>query len=123
MWLPEEGTDIEQVAMAFHAVRAYPSEALKLDGTTYPANYHTNGGPPRSGAPFFEACIDDKGKLLEAGAGPGEWFGAGAGVFVNLGESPFNATTPRVYKGANVQIDAVFNKQGHHYPQQRIVSL
>lgn len=123
VWLPEEGTDIEQVAMAFHAVRAYPSEALKLDGTTYPANYHTNGGPPQSGAPFFEACIDDKGKLLEAGAGPGEWFGAGAGVFVNLGESPFNATTPRVYKGANVQIDAVFNKQGHHYPQQRIVSL
>jgi hypothetical protein len=55
----------------------------------------------------------------------GKWFNAtiNGTANVDLGTSPFNATTPRVYKGANVQIDAVFNKKGHHYPQQRIISL
>src|SRR4030066_7602 len=79
--------------------------------------------PPRAGPPFFEPCLDDKGKTLFAVAGAGQWFSATPGGFVNLGTSPFNATSPRVYKGANVQIDAVFNKKGYHYSQQRIISL
>ncbi|HEX6861482.1 MAG TPA: hypothetical protein VF414_01640, partial [Thermoanaerobaculia bacterium] len=32
-------------------------------------------------------------------------------------------TVPRVYKAANVQIDAVLNKAGWHFPQQRIITL
>lgn len=123
VWFPEGGTDIEQVAMQFHAQREHPSSALRIGAAPVTANYVTNGGPPQAGAPFFEPCIDDKGKTLFGSAGAGEWFGATAGGFVSLGASPFNATTPRVYKGANVQIDAVFNKMGYHYSQQRIVSL
>ena len=123
VWYPEGGTDVEKVAIKFHAQRSYPSTALKLDGTTMAANYLTNGGPPQAGSPMFEPCIDDQGKTLFANAGAGQWFGATPGQFVSLGTSPFNATTPRVYKGANVQIDAVFNKLGYHYPQQRILSL
>jgi hypothetical protein len=125
VWFPEGGTDLERVAMAFHATREYESTALQLSAVTrtIPATFVTNGGPPQAGAPFFEPCIDDKGKTLTAGAGAGEWFGADPGTFTDLGTSPFNADTPRVYKGANVQIDAVFNKLGYHYPQQRILSL
>ena len=122
VWYPEGGTDVEQAAMAFHAQRTHASTALKLDGTTETVNYITNGGPPQAGSPFFEPCVDDQGNTLFTGT-EGQWFGATAGSFVPLGTSPFDATTPRVYKGANVQIDAVFNKKGYHYPQQRIVSL
>ena len=32
-------------------------------------------------------------------------------------------TVPRVYKAANIQIDAVLNKAGWHFPQQRIITL
>lgn len=122
IFYPEGGTDIERVAMQFHAQRSYPSVALRLNGTTVAANYITNGAPPQAGAPMFEPCIDDQGRLLNPGVA-GQWFGATPGSFVSLGTSPFNATTPRVYKGANVQIDAVFNKVGYHYSQQRIISL
>ena len=45
--------------------------------------------------------------------------------------APFANPTPqdikdvprRLYKGADVQIDAVFNKAGWHYPQQRMMAL
>ncbi|HUU83780.1 MAG TPA: hypothetical protein VM243_09780, partial [Phycisphaerae bacterium] len=30
---------------------------------------------------------------------------------------------PRIYKGVNIQYDAVLNKVGYHYPQQRIIAL
>ena len=39
------------------------------------------------------------------------------------GSSFFNAANPRKYKGANIQFDAILNKVGYHYPQQRIVVL
>jgi hypothetical protein len=122
VWFPEGGTDLEQVAMAFHAQRSHPSTALQLDGTTAAASYVTNGGAPQAGAPFFEPCIDDEGKTLFSGV-TGRWFGAAPNSLISLGTSPFNATNPRVYKGANVQVDAVFNKMGYHYSQQRITSL
>ena len=123
VWFPEGGTDLERVAMAFHAQPSHPSTAVTLDGSTAAANYLTNGGFPQAGAPFFEPCRDDKGKTLFAGAGAGEWWGREFGRYVDLGTSPFNADTPRVYKGANIQIDAVFNKLGYHYSQQRIIAL
>jgi hypothetical protein len=124
VWYPEGGTDLERVAMAFHAQRAHASTALRLDySPPAPASYVTNGAPPQAGAPFFEPCVDDIGQVLTAGQA-GRWFDANLnGGFVSLGASPFNASTPRVYKGALIQIDAVFNKLGYHYPQQRILSL
>jgi manganese oxidase len=122
VWFPEEGTDLEQVAMAFHAQREHQSTALRLGEGPVAATYITNGAPPQAGSPFFEPCVDDQGKALFTGTA-GRWFGSFPGDLVDLGTSPFNATTPRVYKGANIQIDAVFNKKGYHYPQQRIISL
>jgi hypothetical protein len=40
-----------------------------------------------------------------------------------LGSSPYDNENPRTYKLANLQIDAVFNKLGHHYSQERIIIL
>jgi hypothetical protein len=59
--------------------------------------------------------------LLKNGV-TGDFFDGDGGLGV-YGSSPFNAESPRVYKAANVQIDAVFNKLGYHYPQERIIAL
>jgi hypothetical protein len=47
----------------------------------------------------------------------------GSGGTGTLGSSAFNADSPRVYKAAVIQFDAVLNKAGYHYPQERIISL
>jgi hypothetical protein len=120
-WLPESGTDIEKVAMAYHAIRNHPSYKLTATGPL-PADFVTNGsGRPVPGAPFHEPCIDDNGTLLHSGV-VGSFFDGSGGKGIT-GSSPFNADTPRVYKGANIQFDAVFNKAGWHFPQERIIAL
>ncbi len=128
---PEEGTALEQAAMAYHAEREHPTclpdgtcdDAVNL-GSGENVKFILNGALPVPGAPYQEPCIDDKGVLLDGVVG--DFFDGDAytdnGLSVH-GSSPFNALTPRVYKGANVQIDAVFNKIGYHYPQQRIIAL
>ena len=61
-----------------------------------PGNFILNGLPPVSGAPFASPGVTDDGNS--------------------------NINTRR-YKAANIQIDAVLNKKGWHYPQQRIITL
>jgi hypothetical protein len=61
-----------------------------------PAEFLMNGQPAVSGAPFANPGVDDQGKPVG---------------------------TPRRYMGADIQVNAVFNKKGWHYPQQRILSL
>ena len=68
--------------------------SFRPDGA--PAKFKANGLPAVAGAPFADPCIDDAG--LPVG-------------------------NRRVYKGADIQIDAVLNKKGWHFPQQRIISL
>lgn len=60
------------------------------------ANFVTNGLPAQMGAPYADPCIND----------------AGAAVGV-----------PRTYKAAAIQLDVKLNKEGWHFPQQRILSL
>jgi manganese oxidase len=121
LWYPEDGTDVEKAAMAFHAVRHHPSTVVGLDGTTAPGSFTTNGsGRPVPGAPYHDPCIDDAGTVLHAGV-TGQFFSvSGLGI---TGSSPFNADSPRVYKGSNIQFDAVLNKLGYHFPQERIITL
>lgn len=122
VWFPEDGTDLEKAAMAFHARRQHASTAVALDGATTAAAFVTNGsGRPVPGAPFHDPCIDDRGTVLKAGV-IGQFFD-GAGGLGTTGSSPFNADSPRIYKGANIQFDVVLNKLGYHYPQERIISL
>jgi hypothetical protein len=60
------------------------------------ASFRMNGMPPQPGAPFADPGADDQGNPI---------------------------TKVRRYKGANIQVDAVFNKKGWHYPQQRMIAL
>ena len=138
VFFPETGTDLEQIAMRHHAQRCHdtvkpdgsPADCPTLPGDTIGyTGYLTNGALPIAGAPFQEPCIDDRGDLMD-GTGLGDFFGGGSlwamqdqNGLTTHGKSPFTSTTPRVYKAANVQFDAVFNKLGYHFPQQRIIAL
>jgi hypothetical protein len=126
VYFPEIGTDLERVSMAYHAVRERPSAANHLTGTgTSPAEFILNGAPAVPGGPFQDPCIDDKGLVLGEDIGAGQWFDGDGdpATFNTVGTSEFDSTNPRTYKLANIQIDAVFNKVGHHYPQERIIAL
>lgn len=91
--LPEEGTSVEKAAMRFHE---------RLSHSTYrPDNgnvssFRTNGQPRASGAPFANPAEDIDGN---------------------------QQGTKRTYKAANIQMDVVLNKQGWHFPQQRMITL
>ena len=122
-YFPEEGTDLEQLVMKFNSQLIYPSHALNIDGSTTTAEFMTNGLKPVPSAPFYEPCRDDEGDLF---LGSGQFWGpkrSGDGQFIDSPASPFDAESPRVYMGANIQIDAVLNKAGYHFPQQRIIAL
>jgi hypothetical protein len=121
VYFPETGTAMERVAMTFHAAPSHPTARVLPNGSVEPASFVTNGGRPTAGAPFFDPCVDDRRRRLDAGV-IGDFFGRNDQSWVT-GASPFNADTPRIYKGANVQLDVTINKLGDHYPQQRILTL
>ncbi|CAD5108974.1 manganese-oxidizing multicopper oxidase MnxG [Zestomonas carbonaria] len=124
VFFPEEGTDVEQAAMAYHAQPEHPSFSVQPNGEVSPSSFRTNGALPVAGAPYYEPCMDDRQKRLTQGAGVGSFFSGDALDGMSFtGSSPFTADRPRVYKGANIQFDAVFNKVGYHFPQTRILTL
>ena len=92
-FLPEDGTPVEKLAMAFHSRRTHAS--YTPDGKE--RLFLTNGQPPKAGAPFADPCTDDWARPMEG--------------------------TPRVFKGAVIQLDMTLNKAGWHHPQSRILSL
>ncbi|MCC7090761.1 MAG: hypothetical protein IT524_02195 [Nitrosomonas sp.] len=134
IYYPEEGTRLEQMAMTFHEQREHATVKLDLLGNHSPAVFIVNGAPRVPGAPFNEPCMDDDGRILKE-FGDGKFFGGAhrdkselIKKFINVKDSlpngiEFGALNPRIYKGANIQLDVVFNKLGYHYPQQRILSL
>ncbi|HRK67416.1 MAG TPA: hypothetical protein PKY73_07685, partial [Hyphomonas sp.] len=121
-YLSEFGNDVERAAMAFHARREHPTFRQMLNGSVQPAAFTTNGALPQPGAPFFEPCMDDEGTVFNSGT-LGKFFSGTAGGLANTFTAVFGADNPRVYKGANIQLDVVFNKLGDHFPQQRIITL
>ena len=58
-----------------------------------PADFHETGAPRAIGAPFANPVPQDQ------------------------------VVARRLYKGADIQINTVFNKAGWHYPQQRLMAL
>jgi hypothetical protein len=133
VFYPEGGTDLERVGMAYHATRFQPTflQPTLTGGTTVAAEFRLNGASPVPGAPFSDPCMDDDGTPLAKGL---VWKTQTEASAVNLGIGNFNdagsGTTfkgrqgrARLYQAANVQFDAVFNKVGYHYPQQRIIAL
>jgi len=135
VFYPEEGTDVEKLAMQFHAQRCH--DTFLPDGTAATCSntdtiegpngagssggFIVNGGKPSVGAAFHEPCIDDRGYRMNDGY-VGNFFSGNNG-FDTRGRSLFSAENPRIYKGTNIQYDAVLNKAGYHYPQQRIITL
>ena len=112
--------------MRYHAVRNHPSFKVPLTGprTAVAANFVTNGsGGPAVGAPFHEPCIDDTGVRLNTGVVGTFFSGETLTGMSTRGSSIFSAQKPRVIKGSVIQFDAVLNKTGYHYPQQRIITL
>ena len=61
-----------------------------------PGNFTMNGLPPAHGAPFANPSVDEDGN---------------------------GDLNVRRYQAAAIQTDAVFNKQGWHFPQQRMIAL
>ena len=92
--VPEQGTQLEQNAMAFHAQRFHTS----VTPAGAPATFITNGLPPVAGAPYADPCEDDDG-------------------------NPVNHGNERTIKAAVLQIDAIINKAGWHFPQTRLLTL
>ncbi len=128
VYFPEAGTDLERLAMNFHQMtKSHATYALPLSSSGKPVagSFVVNGAgkPGQPGAPFHEPCRDDTGQRLGAGVLGTFFSGENLTGMSTRGSSPFNADTPRIYKGANIQFDAVFNKAGYHYPQQRIIAL
>ena len=119
---PEDGTDVEKGAMAYHAQKFHPT--YTPDGT--PAQYRTNGSGRTGGihgAPFADPCVDDNGNLLDPAVNPDPFFRGADGTSISYTPTlnpvtgqPFNAVTPRQYKAAVIQLDVQFNKMGWHLP-------
>jgi hypothetical protein len=118
--LPEQGTNVEKVAMTFFGVRCRPSffpngTAGSCPSTTSnspqmtqnpgPTGFILNGLPrgPQPGAPFADPAVDDNGKPINVGADGNQAI--------------------RRYKAAAIQLNVVLNQQKWHYPQQRILTL
>jgi hypothetical protein len=136
VYFPEIGTDLEQVSMAYQAVRHRDSFAntfntvietpvVEVNGIEQ-GGWVLNGAPPVPGGPYNDPCVDDNGIVLKGGH-TGSWYSGDdltRWTTMNVrGKSPFDAEHPRTYNIANLQIDAVFNKVGYHYAQERIIIL
>jgi hypothetical protein len=95
--LPEDGTPLEKIAMAFHQQCNHAS----FTPLNVAAQFRTNGLKPQRGAPYADPATDgDCKSVLDSGT-----------------------SILRTYKAANVQMDVVFNKAGWHFPQQRMLTL
>jgi hypothetical protein len=113
-YIPETGSAAEKVAMGFHEQLWHDS--FRTDGTEVSAanpatgptgrpilGFESNGLPRQHGAPYAEPCRSDPT--------PANNF-----QVKQIGR-------PRLYKAADIQLDAIFNKLGWHFPQQRILAL
>jgi hypothetical protein len=113
-YIPEAGSAAEKVAMAYHTQLWHDS--FRTDGTPVSAanpatgptgrpikGYETNGLPPQHGAPYADPCRTVPTKANNWQVQP--------------------TGRARLYKGAAIQIDAIFNKLGWHFPQERILTL
>ncbi|HLG17806.1 MAG TPA: copper oxidase [Blastocatellia bacterium] len=105
---PEGGTSVELAAMAYHAIRKHPTCLpdgqcdVLVDPLQIGKNikFITNGLPAKSGAPYADPCLK-----------------------TDINDNVVAFGNPRTYKAAAFQFDLTLNKEGWHFPQQRILTL
>ena len=106
--LPEAGTTVEQAAMKFNSTRNQPSfTPAGLPG------FFTTNGLPRKPSAGYQAQNQYGSQLGAPFADPG----------IDLKGNVAGGKLPRRYKAAVFQLDVSLNKQGWHFPQQRILTL
>jgi hypothetical protein len=100
--LAEEGELEEKYAMEYHANLEHPT--CLPDGTCdsglgggADVKFLTNGLKPQAGAPYADPCMHTPGQPIS---------------------SPF-----RRFKAADIELDVILNKDGWHFPQQRMLAL
>ena len=100
--LAEEGEPVERAAMEFHAQRHHPTCTPEgfcdVDvGGSGSVKFVANGRPPQQGAPYADPCVRTNGEP--------------------------DLDTFRTFKAADIQLDVALNKDGWHFPQQRMTAL
>jgi len=123
--LPEEGTAVEKIAMAFNGHRTgtkpfwpsfLPTGQPCNPGQPICTGFEVNGLPSKNGAPYAnpnrklnggQQCHEEPEDMVPPVLDP------------EKGDQPCLIR----YKAADIQIDAVFNKAGWHFPQTRLLSL
>ena len=106
--LEEEGTEVERAAMKNFSTRNHPS----FTSAGLPATFVYNGQPSVQGAPFANPAVHYDGSPVKF-CEPSD---------PNCNGKNFESRK-LTYKSANIQADVVLNKQGWHYPQQRMSVL
>ena len=127
--LAEEGTLVEKIAMNTHSQRLYPScrpdgncKGICSDNGAPCTN--APGGKWQCGNPNGATCVDEQVTYVLNGLKPqpGAPYADPCIAFDRKGGAAPNAVTRR-YQAADIQLDAIFNKEGWHFPQQRMISL
>jgi manganese oxidase len=123
--LPEEGTNVELVAMKFFGKRCYTTFFPDGSAATCPSS---NSTPPQStlNTPPTGFILNglprkDPGSpnpAFQLGAQPGAPFADPA-----IDDNGVAVGTKRVYKAAAIQADVMLNKKEWHFPQQRMLTL
>jgi hypothetical protein len=122
--LPEDGTKVEQAAMAYFGKRCY---ATSLPDGTPGSCPSSNSTPPQSTllSPPTGFVLNGLPRKNPAG-NAAEQLGAQPGApFADPAITDNGVATGnlRRYKAAAIQLDVTFNKSGWHYPQQRMLTL
>jgi len=102
--IPEEGSSIEKLAMAAHAVRNHPG----VTPAGAPGSFILNGQSPKPGAPYADPAVDIFGAAIPNS---------------DCSTRPKPQAGCLIYKAADIETDVVLNKKGWHFPQQRMISL
>lgn len=128
--LPEQGTQIEKLAMQIHGQRLHET---CLPSGTCKGVCSDNGAPcgPEVGGtaecrdPGSATCVDEPVTFVLNGLGPapGAPYADPCITFDREGGPAAESLPPRRYLAADVQFDALFNTSGWHFPQQRILTL
>ncbi|RMF76630.1 MAG: copper oxidase [Acidobacteria bacterium] len=96
--LPDGGTELEQLAMKTHALSGFSTPTP--EGVAGQKIWF-NGADPVPGAPFADPCIADP-------------------PYAKVASSPARDI---YYQGVDMELDVILNKEGWHFPQQRISVL